>query len=280
MKIFNLTNEKKIIICAHQGAWGGNIPGNSKAAFEIAIAQGADMVELDVTASSDGELFVFHPTMEERCLGKKIDIRQMRSSDVKKLQFLNCGGGWTGEKLLTLDDAFEHLKGRCYINVDKFADNPAEIIKKIKAHCIEDQIVVKCDPIDSVFEQLETQAPWIQYLAIVSEPCNHNPYEIHEMLKKRALNYVGLEVVFRKLPSVMASDELIEKLHADGKLVWGNAIVFDVRYKLSADHGDDVALRGDPDYGWGWFVDHGFDIIQTDWTRELKLYLERKSRLV
>ncbi|MBQ8212695.1 MAG: glycerophosphodiester phosphodiesterase, partial [Clostridia bacterium] len=38
---------------------------------------------------------------------------------------------------------------------------------------------------------------------------------------------------------------------------------------------DDTALRGDPDLGWGWFLKHGFDIIQTDWPREVSLYLQK-----
>ena len=43
------------------GVCGGNIPGNTLEAFEAALAQGAGVIELDVSQSADGELFVFHP---------------------------------------------------------------------------------------------------------------------------------------------------------------------------------------------------------------------------
>ncbi|MBQ8849038.1 MAG: hypothetical protein IJ011_01740 [Clostridia bacterium] len=61
------------------------------------------------------------------------------------------------------------MKGRCYINVDKFADNPCEIMKTVKKHNMLDQIVVKCDPIESVLQSVEEVAPDIPYLAIVND---------------------------------------------------------------------------------------------------------------
>lgn len=278
MKNFNLLDEKEIIVCAHQGTWSGNIPGNSLTAFDVAIKQGAQMIELDVTKSVDGELFVFHPTMEKRMLGQDIDISSMKSEDIKKLRFVNVGGGYTSETVQTLDNVFEHLKGRCYINVDKFADNPCEIMHIIKKHKMLDQIVVKSDPIASVLQKVEEFAPDIQYLAIIND--DYDPYQVHKDLMQRKLNYVGLEVVFKNDFSPLANDSFIEVVHADHKLLWGNAILFDSRYLLAGQHSDDTALKGDPDNGWGWFIDKGFDIIQTDWTRELNLYLNNEKRRV
>jgi glycerophosphoryl diester phosphodiesterase len=47
------------LVIAHRGA-SRDAPGNSPAAFEAAIAQGADAVELDVRRTSDGVLVVHH----------------------------------------------------------------------------------------------------------------------------------------------------------------------------------------------------------------------------
>ena len=52
------------LIAAHRGVCGGNIPCNTIQAFDIALRQGADIIELDVTRSSDGKMFVFHPGKE------------------------------------------------------------------------------------------------------------------------------------------------------------------------------------------------------------------------
>ena len=60
---FDLREKAKenIIVVAHRGVTGGNIPCNTLASYEIALKQGADMIEVDVSISADGKLFLFHP---------------------------------------------------------------------------------------------------------------------------------------------------------------------------------------------------------------------------
>ena len=66
--IRELAAERRIL-CAHRGIWGGNIPCNNIIAYDFAIREGADMVEIDVTKSADGELFIFHDETADRFLG-------------------------------------------------------------------------------------------------------------------------------------------------------------------------------------------------------------------
>ena len=56
--------QKRIIITAHRGVSGGNIPCNTIAAYDAAVAHGADMIEVDANISADGTLYSFHPGME------------------------------------------------------------------------------------------------------------------------------------------------------------------------------------------------------------------------
>jgi glycerophosphoryl diester phosphodiesterase len=53
-----MTSQQPLII-AHRGA-SADAPENTLAAFKQALVQGADMIELDVRASRDGALVVFH----------------------------------------------------------------------------------------------------------------------------------------------------------------------------------------------------------------------------
>jgi glycerophosphoryl diester phosphodiesterase len=98
------------------------------------------------------------------------------------------------------------------------------------------------------------------------------------MLKGRNINYIGAEVLFDNENSELCSDEYIAKMHADGKLVWVNSIIYDCRAQLAARHSDDTAISGDCEFGWGWLADKNFDIIQTDWTLALRLFLENTGR--
>ena len=260
------------IICAHRGIWGGNIPCNNTIAYDIALSQGADMVEIDVTKSADDELFIFHPCMERAQLGRDIDIRKMNAAEIKELRYVNYDRAPTAIGLNTLDEVLEHLKGRCFINVDKFGDNPALIIEKIKRHDMKDQIVLKCAPVEKSLAIIEKYAPDIAFLPVIRADNG-----VHEMLKSREINYVGTELLFDDEKSGVGTPEYRELLRADGKLCWVNTIVYNYKEILSAGHNDDTALSGNPEYGWGWCADN-FDIIQTDWVLPLKNYLEKTGR--
>ena len=49
--------KENIIIVAHRGACGGNIPCNTLTAYEIALKPGADMIEVDDSRSRDDKQF-------------------------------------------------------------------------------------------------------------------------------------------------------------------------------------------------------------------------------
>lgn len=266
------TARERVILCAHRGIFGGNIPCNTIASFDFAIAEGADMVELDVTKSADGELFIFHPGMERRQFCRDVSIPKMTAAEVRELRLCNVDGTRTELGVNTLDEVLEHLKGRCYINVDKFGDNPAEIIECVKRHDMKDQIILKCSPRKEQLDVVETYAPDIQFLPVISKIG-----DTHEMLKSRNINYIGTELLFTTEEDDTASEAYRELLHKDGKLCWVNAIVYDYRAVLAAGHSDDAAILGNPEFGWGWCADR-FDIIQTDWIGSVSRFLEKTGR--
>ena len=170
-------------------------------------------------------------------------------------------------------EIFSRYKGRCFINVDKFWEHPEAISDLIRKHDMADQIVVKTSPTDEMLDLIESYAPEIAYLPIIKKDGG-----LHEMMKSRNINYIGAEVLFDNENSELCSDEYIAKMHADGKLVWVNSIIYDCRAQLAARHSDDTAIAGDCEFGWGWLADKNFDIIQTDWTLALRLFLESTGR--
>lgn len=271
---FNLQEaaKEKILTVAHRGVSGGNIPCNTLPAYEIALRQGADMIEIDVEMSCDGKLFIFHPGEERNHLFHAERICRMKSEDVAKLRYVNTNNTYTQFGVNTFDEIMETFKGRCYINVDKFWGHPKEIYEAIKRHDMIDQVLVKSAPSDKVFEVLETLAPELPFMPIVRDT---NP--VHETLMKRNINYVGAEVLFRDDSAEVASSEFIEQMHRDGKLVWVNAIIYNYKEQLSAGHSDDTALCGDPEKGWGWLARRGFDFIQTDWPIMMIDYLKSQN---
>ena len=266
------TAAERIILCAHRGIWGGNIPCNNTIAYDFALSEGADMVEVDVTKSADDELFIFHPGMERRQFGKDINIKQMTAEEIRALRLVNFDGTPTRIGLNTLDEVLEHLKGRCYINIDKFGDNPAAIIEVVKRHDMKDQIILKCAPKKEQLDIVEAYAPDIQFLPIIKADNG-----VHEMLKSRNINYIGTELLFTSEDDETCSEAYREMLRKDGKLCWVNTIVYNYKDVLAAGHSDDAAIMGDPEFGWGWCADR-FDIIQTDWIGQCERYLLKTGR--
>ncbi len=264
---------ENIIVVAHRGASGGNIPCNTMAAYEIALKQGADMIEVDVSCSRDGKLFLFHPGMEREHLNKFTNLKLMKYENIAKLHYFNYDRTPTQFQIAGFDDFLEQFKNRCFINIDKFWDNPEKIYECIKRHGMTEQMLVKSKPSKKVFDVLKQLCPELPYIPIVSEK-----HPMHKELINMGINYIGAEVLFKKDDSYLASDEFIDMMHRDGKYVWMNAIIYDYKEQLSGGHSDDSALTISEDYGWGWMAGKGVDFIQTDWTMMLVDYLKRTNK--
>ena len=84
--IKELRQEKGVLVAAHRGTSAGNIPPNSIAAFDIALKEGADILEMDLFQSVDGEIFVFHTGMEPSHLDHHIKIETYTAAEIKQMR--------------------------------------------------------------------------------------------------------------------------------------------------------------------------------------------------
>ncbi len=265
---------RRPLIAAYRGVSSANIPCNTLAAYKIALMQGADIVEIDVARSIDGKLYAFHPGMELPHLKSEKAIAELPSVDVDRLVYINQDGVPTLYRVNTLEEALRFLKDKCYINVDKFWMFPEEIAEMIRRCGVEKQVIVKTPLGEEHFSRLENVAPDFGYIPMVKTVDT-----VTDMLLQRTGRYLGAEVLFESDADPVATPECIRSMHEKGLLVWGNAIVYDYRAVISAHHTDDGALTEDMDAHWGWFIDRGFDIIQTDWCQMLRGYMARRGIL-
>ena len=273
MKLFEVAKEKKILVAAHRGVAGGNIPCNSLQAFQIALNQGADIIELDVESSLDGELFIQHPGMEKVHLRLGDSIKNYPASVVEEFYLSNCDLTRTDQHIVRLEEALRLLKDKCIVNIDKFWNYPEQIAALVRKLHMEDQVIIKTSNKSKYLDDVEKYAPDLAYMAIVKEEDT-----TYEEIKKRNINYVGVEVVFEKETAPVAQKEYIDFMHKEGKLIWANAIVYNFKDVLAAGHTDDISLAEDPQKGWGWIADKGYDIIQTDFLLPCRQFLEQTGR--
>ena len=273
MKLFDQAKEKKILLAAHRGVAGGNIPCNSRQAFQIALNQGADIIELDVESSLDGELFIQHPGMEKVHLRLMDSIKNYPASVVKKFYLSNCDLTRTDQHIMCLEDALTMLKDKCIVNIDKFWEHPEEIAALVRKLHMEDQVIIKTSNKPKYLDDVEKYAPDLPYMAIVKDEDT-----TYEEIRKRNINYVGVEVVFAKETAPVAQKEYINRMHSDEMLVWANGIVYNYKDELAAGHNDDISLVENPEKGWGWIAEKGYDIIQTDFLLPCRQFLEQTGR--
>jgi glycerophosphoryl diester phosphodiesterase len=113
-----LTSLPQPVIFAHRGA-SAHAPENTLAAFELALAQNADAIELDVKLSSDGHAVVIHDPTVDRTTGSRGWVKDLSSA---QLRSLNAGQffseKYSGEKIPSLAEVFEAVGRRTFINVE------------------------------------------------------------------------------------------------------------------------------------------------------------------
>ena len=263
---------EKLLLVAHRGACGGNIPCNTVVAYENALREDADMIEIDLDCTADGKLVIFHPGMENAHLGFSERIKRLPWDFVRQLRYINIDRTPTQYGICTFDEVLERFKGRCYINVDKFWTYPREISEAIRAHGMQDQILVKAPPKADLLDIVETYCADMPYMAIIDDVCEL------DAVKGRKIKFVGTEVLFTKDTDYLASREFIDASHARGELVWCNSIVYNHRSVLAGGHSDDRAIEGDMEGSWGWIADRGFDLMQTDWVLSAANFFKDTNR--
>ena len=260
-------------LVAHRGVNRANVPCNSLLSYKLSIDLKADVVELDVAKSKDGEYFAFHPGMEEVFLEGGKSISEMSAEEVRTCKLLNADGVPTHFNVPTVREALLFLKGKAYINVDKFWTDIKGLSDLIRQFGVEKQVIVKTPPEEQYFSLLEEYASDLMYMTVAWHTDN-----VTDELLKRNIRFIGIEALFDNLNDAIAQKDYIASMHEKGLLVWVNSIIYNEKEVISAGLTDDLSLERGGDYGWGKLISMGFDFIQTDWLLMLQQYIA-KSRM-
>lgn len=106
------------VIFAHRGACA-HAPENTLASFELALAHQADAIELDVKLSSDGYVVVHHDDTVDRTTDGTGRIKNLTLAELKKFDAgSSFAKQYQGEKIPTLEEVFEAVGKRTFINVE------------------------------------------------------------------------------------------------------------------------------------------------------------------
>jgi glycerophosphoryl diester phosphodiesterase len=105
-------------ILGHRGA-SADAPENTLRAFQLALAQGADGVELDVRLCASGEVVVFHDATLDRLVGQPGRVADTPWSTLRTLE-VRTGNGTAPIPLLS--EVLEAIPRTAFINVELKGD--------------------------------------------------------------------------------------------------------------------------------------------------------------
>jgi glycerophosphoryl diester phosphodiesterase len=115
---YNHTEGDNFTAIAHRGA-SAYYPENTLASFEDAILMDADMVELDVQLTKDGEVVVFHDEKISRCTNGR---GRIADHTLMKLKALDAGSWFNkkfhGTKIPTLTEVLSLCRDKIAVNIE------------------------------------------------------------------------------------------------------------------------------------------------------------------
>lgn len=112
------TKKEHIMVVAHRGA-SGYAPENTLSAMKKAIEMKAEMSELDVQETADGEIILLHDNTTKRTGKKDLNIWELNYDDLKDIEV----GEWfseeyKGEPIPTLKEVIDLVRGKMKLNIE------------------------------------------------------------------------------------------------------------------------------------------------------------------
>ncbi|NOT63769.1 MAG: hypothetical protein HOP19_26440 [Acidobacteria bacterium] len=125
-----------MLIIAHRGA-SADEPENTLLAFQRAIEQGAQMIELDLDQSADGHVIVMHDATLERTTNLRGRVAEMPLAEIRQAD------AGKGERVPTLDEVLDLTLGkvRLYLEI-KEARAAANTLRAIRARGCENEVML------------------------------------------------------------------------------------------------------------------------------------------
>lgn len=128
------------LVIAHRGD-SAHRPENTLSAFLRALELGVSVVELDVQLTADREVVVLHDAAVDRTTNGGGDVRRMKLAELRALSAgypTRFAARWAAERVPTLAEALELLKGRARVLVEiKTESVSAEHADGVEARTVE-----------------------------------------------------------------------------------------------------------------------------------------------
>ena len=142
-----MSETRKTKVWAHRGA-SGYRPENTMEAFELAIRQGADGIELDVHTSADGELIVMHDETVDRVTDGTGLIGEKTLAQLRELKVSTAAEPEGIYRIPTLSEVLDLMRSTdMMVNIELknsicfYPGMEEKILKAVKEMKMEEQLI-------------------------------------------------------------------------------------------------------------------------------------------
>lgn len=266
-----LEQRDNILVVAHRGTTLGSFPDNTIRSGIGAVRSGADIVEADVMASSDGEYFLFHTGYERKLFGEAFDVRDLDAESLTATHFR-----WQGAKdrpgVERLRDYLSALPD-VWINIDRSWHLWPGLLDTLTELGAQGRVLLKSPPQPGPLAALAAHPTNFLYFPIV-----RTPEELAQVEAMRGINLVGAELLAEGPSAPFADPYVVADVRSRHPLVLLNAINLENGSHLYLDYDDEASLLKGPEHGWGKLLEAGATAIQTDWPHLVRQYLSDSGR--
>ncbi|WP_027162404.1 glycerophosphodiester phosphodiesterase family protein [Mesorhizobium sp. WSM1293] len=254
---------------------------NSIAAVEGSIAMGAEIVEVDIRRSKDGELVVMHDSWLDRTTTCKGEVVKYTLAELKTCRLVVEGtGAATGETVSTLREMLMATRNRILINLDNKLDVGAlpGMIAIARGLGMAEQVIVKenlwnSQRISTVKAAMETIGGGFQFMPIIADDAVHDAGfagTVDRAFSPRAIELINWRAGAETLTETggpLFSTRMRAAAVRGNWHIWADtyAIANKPGGFLAGGRGDELAVQASlPRESWGFWADRGATIIQTD----------------
>ena len=272
-----------VFVVAHRGCWE-TAPENSILAIQTCIEAGVDMVELDVRRTRDGVLVLMHDATLDRTTDLVGPVTEVTWQTLKTARLKRGAGGLIGFvderqiKVPTLKLALLAAKDQILINIDAKSDLHEAIFEIVEETGTQNQVLMKmrAAPDDARLAKTDFIERSL-FMPIIGQ-CEAEPapdrYCVDDLGSSYSaflpLNPVAFEIVYTADGFLVSA---LPQITQDAR-VWVNTL----QPRHAAGRTDEIALH-DPDAVWGFLLDHGVTMIQTDYPLQLVQFLEDRDTI-
>ncbi|HQD97825.1 MAG TPA: glycerophosphodiester phosphodiesterase family protein [Propionicimonas sp.] len=268
----SMLERRRVLISAHRGSGGGSIAVNTELGIRAAFLSGADLVEIDVSASVDGEFFCFHDGCEPELLGIEANLQTLTADEIDRLSYIwvdRPGRPARVEHLLPLLRKFKDTD--TLFNIDRSWWRWPNALMALDGLYMAHQLLMKCPAWeDAALQRLREFRVKFPFVPICA-----TPDDVYRVVNDPQLNTVGVELISNTPQSPWFSPSVIEEFQSMGVFVFVNTVTLNTGIPLFGGLDDELAIAKSPDEAYGPVFELGVNAVQTDWPALVRDYREK-----